>query len=118
MAMARRLVTPRGHRPLRVAQPGTLQPSSGSRMPGSEGLRAIAAGSVFIYHCWLLASPSRIPPKLGLLTWVMPHLSLGEELTANAFPTALVGPPAPRHLPAPSGCLRCPAAPACPKVEA
>jgi peptidoglycan/LPS O-acetylase OafA/YrhL len=77
MAMARRLVTPRGHRLFRAARPGTVQPSSGSRMPGIEGLRAIAPGSVLVYHCWLFASPDRIPPQLGSLTWVMPHLRLG-----------------------------------------
>jgi len=46
-------------------------------MPGIDGLRAVAAGSILIYHCWLFASPDRIRPKLGLLTWVMPHLTLG-----------------------------------------
>lgn len=76
MAMTRRLVTRRGHR-VGAARPRAALPSSGSRMPGIEGLRAIAAGSVLVYHCWLYASPDGIPPKLGLLTWVMPHLSLG-----------------------------------------
>jgi peptidoglycan/LPS O-acetylase OafA/YrhL len=60
-------------RPLRLAVP----PSSGSRLPGIEGARAVAAGSVLVYHCWLFASPDGTSPRLGPLTGVMPHLALG-----------------------------------------
>jgi peptidoglycan/LPS O-acetylase OafA/YrhL len=61
------------HRPLRLAVP----PSSGSRLPGIEGARAVAAGSVLVYHCWLFGSPDGTSPRLGPLTGVMPHLALG-----------------------------------------
>lgn len=61
------------HRPLRLA----VQPSSGSRLPGIEGARAVAAGSVLVYHCWLFGSPDGTSPRLGPLTGVMPHLALG-----------------------------------------
>jgi peptidoglycan/LPS O-acetylase OafA/YrhL len=60
-------------RPLRLAVP----PSSGSRLPGIEGARAVAAGSVLVYHCWLFGSPDGTSPRLGPLTGVMPHLALG-----------------------------------------
>jgi peptidoglycan/LPS O-acetylase OafA/YrhL len=61
------------HGPLRLAVP----PSSGSRLPGIEGARAVAAGSVLVYHCWLFGSPDGTSPRLGPLTGVMPHLALG-----------------------------------------
>ena len=60
-------------RPLRLAVP----PSSGSRLPGIEGARAVAAASVLVYHCWLFGSPDGTSPRLGPLTGVMPHLALG-----------------------------------------
>jgi peptidoglycan/LPS O-acetylase OafA/YrhL len=60
-------------RPLRLAVP----PSSGSRLPGIEGARAVAAGSVLVYHCWLFGSPEATSPRLGPLTGLMPHLALG-----------------------------------------
>jgi peptidoglycan/LPS O-acetylase OafA/YrhL len=60
-------------RPLRLAVP----PSSGSRLPGIEGARAVAAGSVLVYHCWLFGSPDGTSPRLGPLTGFMPHLALG-----------------------------------------
>jgi peptidoglycan/LPS O-acetylase OafA/YrhL len=65
----------RGRRP----QPAT-QPSSGSRLPGIEGLRAVAAGSVLIYHCWRYSSADHVSPDLGWLTGIMPHLALGVVL--------------------------------------
>jgi peptidoglycan/LPS O-acetylase OafA/YrhL len=60
-------------RPLRLA----VSPSSGSRLPGIEGARAVAAGSVLVYHCWLFGSPDGTSPRLGPLTGLMPHLALG-----------------------------------------
>jgi peptidoglycan/LPS O-acetylase OafA/YrhL len=53
------------------------RPSTGSRLPGIEGLRGVAAGSVLVYHCWLYGSPDRRSAPLGVLTGVMPHLALG-----------------------------------------
>jgi peptidoglycan/LPS O-acetylase OafA/YrhL len=53
-------------------------PSSGSRLSGIEGLRAIAAGGVLVYHAWRYGSPDQTAlPGLGPLTGIMPHLSLG-----------------------------------------
>jgi peptidoglycan/LPS O-acetylase OafA/YrhL len=57
-----------------------VRPSTGSRLPGIEGLRAVAACSVLVYHCWLFGSPDRAAPRLGPLTGVMPHLALGVVL--------------------------------------
>jgi peptidoglycan/LPS O-acetylase OafA/YrhL len=54
-----------------------VQPSSGTRLPGIEGARAVAAGSVLVYHCWLFGSPEGSTPRLGPLTGLMPHLALG-----------------------------------------
>jgi peptidoglycan/LPS O-acetylase OafA/YrhL len=59
------------------SQPKTAVPSSGSRLPGIEGLRAIAAGSILIFHGWRYGSPDQPPPQFGPLTSIMPHLSLG-----------------------------------------
>jgi peptidoglycan/LPS O-acetylase OafA/YrhL len=56
------------------------RPSSGSRLPGIEGLRAIAAGSVLVYHCWRYGSSDYASPDLGWLTGIMPHLALGVVL--------------------------------------
>jgi peptidoglycan/LPS O-acetylase OafA/YrhL len=53
------------------------QPSSGSRLPGIEGLRGVAACSVLVYHCWLYGSGDGGGAPLGALTGVMPHLALG-----------------------------------------
>jgi peptidoglycan/LPS O-acetylase OafA/YrhL len=60
-------------------QPAT-QPSSGSRLPGIEGLRAVAAGSVLVYHCWRYSSPDHASSDLGTLSSLMPHLALGVVL--------------------------------------
>lgn len=50
---------------------------------GIEGLRALAAGSILVYHVWLHAAPSWDEGQLtlGPLTrWVFPHLGLGVTL--------------------------------------
>lgn len=45
--------------------------------PGIEGLRAIAACSVLVYHCWRYSSADHVSPRLGPFTGIMPHLALG-----------------------------------------
>jgi peptidoglycan/LPS O-acetylase OafA/YrhL len=54
-----------------------VQPSSGDRLPGVDGVRAIAAGSVLVYHSWLYGSADLAAPELGPFTIAMPHLALG-----------------------------------------
>jgi len=52
----------------------------GSRLPGIEGLRALAAMSVLVYHVYSYGSPEGRPPDLGRLGWLFPKLSLGVVL--------------------------------------
>jgi peptidoglycan/LPS O-acetylase OafA/YrhL len=51
---------------------------SGSRIPGVEGLRALAATSILIYHCWVYSAPDGERVDLGLLgRFVLRHLPAG-----------------------------------------
>jgi peptidoglycan/LPS O-acetylase OafA/YrhL len=51
---------------------------SGSRLAGVEGLRALAATSILIYHCWLYSAPGGEQVSLGLLSrFVFRHLPAG-----------------------------------------
>jgi peptidoglycan/LPS O-acetylase OafA/YrhL len=50
------------------------------RLPGIEGLRALAAASVLVYHVWRFAAPDGRNADLGWLTPVMPHLWHGVTL--------------------------------------
>jgi peptidoglycan/LPS O-acetylase OafA/YrhL len=77
-----------------------------ARLEGVEGLRAVAASSILVYHVWLYSQPGRRLADFGPLTrYVFPHLPLGVTLffTLSAFllyrpiVTALVeGTPRPR----------------------
>jgi peptidoglycan/LPS O-acetylase OafA/YrhL len=50
-------------------------------LSGVEGVRALAASSIVIYHCWLYGGPGEGPVPLGVLsTYLMPHLALGVTL--------------------------------------
>jgi peptidoglycan/LPS O-acetylase OafA/YrhL len=51
----------------------------GSRIPGIEGLRAIAAFSILVFHTWLYSSPSG-SVDLGLLNRVLPDFAFGVTL--------------------------------------
>ncbi len=51
-----------------------------SRLVGIEGLRAVAAVSILVYHVWLYASPNATHAPLGPLNKVMPHLTAGVTL--------------------------------------
>lgn len=65
-------------RALRLLQ---VSPTSGSRVPGVEGLRALAAGSILVFHTWLYASPGEEQADLGRLGhWLFPELPLGVTL--------------------------------------
>ena len=55
-------------------------PSSGRRLPGIEGLRALAACSVLVYHSWALSSPSGRPVDLGIFARSVPDLAFGVTL--------------------------------------
>jgi peptidoglycan/LPS O-acetylase OafA/YrhL len=60
--------------------PARIAPSSGSRLAGIEGLRAFAACSIVVYHCWLLASPTEAPSLGPLGRTVFPNLPVGVTL--------------------------------------
>ena len=56
------------------------EPSHGLRLPGVDGLRAIAAGSVVVFHVWAIGSVGG-PVALGSLSRsVLPKLPLGVTL--------------------------------------
>ncbi len=55
-------------------------PSFGRRLTGIEGVRAIAASAIVIYHVWLFASPGDEQPSLGYLGRFMPDLAFGVTL--------------------------------------
>ncbi len=56
-----------------------VRPSTGARLPGIEGLRAIAACSIVVFHVWRL-SPGPLTGQLGPLDRFMPDLSFGVVL--------------------------------------
>jgi peptidoglycan/LPS O-acetylase OafA/YrhL len=55
----------------------TLRPSTGARLPGIEGVRAVAACSILLWHSWLYSSPSGVPVDHALLSHVVPDLQYG-----------------------------------------
>lgn len=55
-------------------------PSRGARLVGIEGLRALAATSVLVYHAWLYSSPNGAPAAAGPLRYVIPDLAFGVTL--------------------------------------
>ena len=57
-----------------------MKPSIGARLPGIEGMRAVAACSILLWHSWLYSSPSGTPVHHGLLSHVMPDLQFGVTL--------------------------------------
>jgi peptidoglycan/LPS O-acetylase OafA/YrhL len=60
--------------------PARMAPSSGTRQAGIEGLRAFAACSIVVYHCWLLASPTEAPSLGPVSRTVIPNLPVGVTL--------------------------------------
>src|SRR5918996_5092770 len=52
-----------------------------TRLAGVEGLRAVAAGSILVYHVWLYSAPEGHPVDLGYLSrFALPHLPSGVTL--------------------------------------
>jgi peptidoglycan/LPS O-acetylase OafA/YrhL len=58
-----------------------VDPASGTRIAGVEGLRALAASSILVFHCWLYSSPSETRANLGPVSrYLLPQLPLGVTL--------------------------------------
>ena len=57
-----------------------MVPSTGRRLPGIEGLRALAATSVLAYHSWANSSPSGRPVSLGPFNGYVSDLAFGVTL--------------------------------------
>jgi len=57
-----------------------VPPSTGRRLPGIEGLRALAAGSIVLYHVWLWGAPRSQAFKLGGFYHFFRQLPLGVTL--------------------------------------
>ncbi len=57
-----------------------VDPSFGGRLPGIEGLRALAACSILVFHSWRYASPDRVRADVGPLNEVLPDLAFGVTL--------------------------------------
>jgi peptidoglycan/LPS O-acetylase OafA/YrhL len=64
---------------LKRSQSLGVVPSTGRRLPGIEGLRALAAGSILLVHTWGEAS-SKGTPDLGRVGAHFPDLSYGVTL--------------------------------------
>jgi peptidoglycan/LPS O-acetylase OafA/YrhL len=63
-----------------VRAPADPVPST-SRLAGVEGLRALAATSILVYHCWQYSAPGATAVDLGPLSrFVLPHLPVGVTL--------------------------------------
>ncbi len=54
--------------------------SGAPRLVGIEGLRAIAASSILVYHVWLYGAPQRGPVDLGMATKAFDNLRAGVTL--------------------------------------
>jgi peptidoglycan/LPS O-acetylase OafA/YrhL len=59
----------------------THAPGRAAPIPGVEGVRAVAAVSVLVFHCWMYGTDGPSRADLGLVNrFVLPHLSLGLTL--------------------------------------
>jgi peptidoglycan/LPS O-acetylase OafA/YrhL len=63
-----------------AAAPRVIPPSFGSRLQGIEGLRALAACSVLVYHSWLYSAPDGRAVRTWPLRLVLPDLAFGVVL--------------------------------------
>jgi peptidoglycan/LPS O-acetylase OafA/YrhL len=68
------------------SRPSRAATTSGS-IEGIEGLRAIAAGSILVYHVWIASGPGENAVSLGPISDVLPNLTVGVTLffTLSAF---------------------------------
>jgi peptidoglycan/LPS O-acetylase OafA/YrhL len=58
-----------------------VRPSSGSRLSGIEGLRAVAACSILVFHTWIYSPPGNLHANLGhRVDDLMPNLVYGVVL--------------------------------------
>lgn len=57
-----------------------MVPSLGPRIPGIEGMRALAASSIVVFHVWRWSSPDSRPFSFGSVTGLFPDLSFGVTL--------------------------------------
>jgi peptidoglycan/LPS O-acetylase OafA/YrhL len=56
-------------------------PGRAAPIPGVEGVRAVAAVSVLVFHCWRFTAAGASRADLGLVErLVLPHLTLGVTL--------------------------------------
>jgi peptidoglycan/LPS O-acetylase OafA/YrhL len=63
------------------AGPPSDAPRRAAPIPGVEGVRAIAAVSVLVFHCWRYGADGPSRADLGLVNrFVLPHLPLGVTL--------------------------------------
>jgi len=58
----------------------TISPSVGRRLVGIEGVRALAASSVLLFHVWLFAAPDGEAVRIRGLDRVLPDLAFGVTL--------------------------------------
>jgi peptidoglycan/LPS O-acetylase OafA/YrhL len=70
---------PRG-RAVRSPLEHAVAPSFGRRLTGIEGVRALAASTILVYHVWLYASPGDEEPSVGYGTRFLPDLAFGVVL--------------------------------------
>jgi peptidoglycan/LPS O-acetylase OafA/YrhL len=58
-----------------------VDPSSGGRLAGIQGVRALAASSILLFHVWVFAAPDGESFDLGPVSrYLFPHLPLGVTL--------------------------------------
>lgn len=62
-----------------IAQPLPAEGSAHNRLPGIEGLRAVAASAIVVYHCWLYDGGALLGVTTPAAT-IMWNLSLGVTL--------------------------------------
>ena len=65
---------------MRTREGSAAVPSSGPRLPGIEGLRALAACSILVFHAWRYAPPPGERSEVGPLRHVLPDLAFGVTL--------------------------------------